>query len=300
VDVAPPCCVPRAAGAGTYETPRPRRRDSRGQVHVDGGTFAMGDAFGEGYAQDGELPVHEVRLRPYLIDATAVTNAQFAEFVEATGHVTDAERAGASAVFHLHADPDADVLGSVAATPWWLSVGGACWRTPEGGRSTVDTRADHPVVHVSWHDARAYAAWAGRRLPTEAEWERAARGGLEGRRYPWGDELAPCAIWAGDFPHAGRGGTVSAGAYPPNGLGLYNAVGNVWEWCADRFSPHYYERSPTNDPRGPAFGDERVMRGGSFLCHDSYCNRYRVAARTGNTPASSASNVGFRCANDAE
>jgi formylglycine-generating enzyme required for sulfatase activity len=191
------------------------------------------------------------------------------------------------------------VLGAVSGTPWWLSVGGACWRAPEGGRSSVDGREAHPAVHVSWHDAQAYAAWAGRRLPTEAEWERAARGGLDGRRYPWGDEPAPCAIWNGDFPHEGHGRTVRVDAFAPNGFGLYNTVGNVWEWCADRFSPSYYARSPRDDPRGPAIGDERVLRGGSFLCHDSYCNRYRVAARTGNTPASSAANVGFRCANDA-
>jgi formylglycine-generating enzyme required for sulfatase activity len=291
VDVTRPCCAPRAAATLERETSRARKRRTNGQVLVPGGTFAMGDAFGEGYPDDGERPVHTVRLRPFLIDVSTVTKAQFAAFVADTGYVTDAERAGASAVFHLHVDPGAEVLGAVAATPWWLSVRGACWR------SGADD--GHPVTHVSWHDADAYAAWAGKRLPTEAEWERAARGGLEGRRYPWGDELRPCAIWEGDFPHGGRGGTVRADAFEPNGFGLHNTVGNVWEWCADRFSATYYGRSPIDDPRGPEIGDERVLRGGSFLCHDSYCNRYRVAARTGNTPGSSAANVGFRCANDA-
>ena len=291
MDVTRPCCAPRTAATLERTTPRAHTRSTDGQVLVQGGTFAMGDAFGEGYAGDGELPVHTVRLRPFRIDVTPVTKAQFAAFVADTGYVTDAERTGASAVFHLHVHPGAEVLGAVAGTPWWLSVRGASWRS-----GADDT---HPVTHVSWLDAEAYAAWAGKRLPTEAEWERAARGGLEGRRYPWGDELRPCAIWEGDFPRGGRGGTVPADAYEPNGFGLHNTVGNVWEWCADRFSPTYYARSPIDDPRGPATGDEHVLRGGSFLCHDSYCNRYRVSARTGNTPGSSASNIGFRCANDA-
>jgi formylglycine-generating enzyme required for sulfatase activity len=260
--------------------------------------FAMGDAFAEGDAS--ELPVHPVRLSPFRLDATAVTNDEFAAFVAATGHVTDAERYGSSAVFQLLADPEADVAGVVPGTPWWLNVRGATWRSPEGGASTVDGRDAHPVVHVSWSDAAAYAAWAGRRLPTEAEWEHAARGGLAGKRYPWGDELQGCNIFRGDFPDrpAGRLGTVAAAAGPPNGYGLRNLVGNVWEWCADWFSATYYGASPRDDPAGPAAGSERVMRGGSYLCHDSYCRRYRVAARTSNTPDSSAGNLGFRCAID--
>lgn len=260
--------------------------------------FSMGDALAEGDAS--ELPVHPVRLSPFRLDATAVTNDEFAAFVATTGHVTDAERYGSSAVFHLLLDPEADVQGAVAGTSWWLNVRGATWRSPEGGESTVDDRGDHPVVHVSWRDADAYAAWAGKRLPTEAEWEYAARGGLEGKRFPWGDELRACNIFRGDFPArpAGRLGTVAAGAGPPNGFGLRNLVGNVWEWCADRFSATYYRESPRDDPSGPATGIERVLRGGSYLCHDSYCRRYRVAARTSNTPDSSAGNLGFRCAID--
>lgn len=253
-------------------------------------TFAMGDAFAEGDAS--ELPVHEVRLSPFRVDATAVTRDEFAAFVAATGYVTDAERYGSSAVFHLLVEDGADVVGPVAGTPWWVEVRGATWRQGRG---------DHPVVHVSWNDAAAYAAWAGKRLPTEAEWECAARGGLDGNRFPWGDEPRDdCNIFRGDFPHAPTTpvGTVAAHAGAPNAFGLHNTVGNVWEWCADWFSPTYYAESPSDDPPGPATGTERAMRGGSYLCHDSYCRRYRVAARTGNTPDSSAGNLGFRCAID--
>ena len=287
------CCAPKRPGMLVEEAPRARRGNPQWE-------FAMGDAFGEGDPADGETPVHRVRLSPFRLDATAVTNAEFAAFVAATGHVTDAERFGSSAVFHLLVDPHADAAGTVPATPWWVNVRGATWRAPEGGRSTVDHRADHPVVHVSWHDAVAYARWAGKRLPTEAEWELAARGGLAGKRYPWGNALRECNIWRGEFPArpAGPVGTVAVASHEPNGLGLWNLVGNVWEWCADWFSPAYYAESPVDDPPGPPAGAERVMRGGSYLCHDSYCRRYRVAARTGNTPDSSAGNVGFRCAND--
>ncbi|RYU14920.1 formylglycine-generating enzyme family protein [Nocardioides iriomotensis] len=269
----------------------------------------MGDAFGEGYPGDGELPVHEVRLPPYHLDAIAVTNAQFATFVKATGYVTDAERYGSSAVFHLLLEaPAADVLGRVAATPWWLDVRHADWRRPGGADSTIGGKQNHPVVHVSWHDAQAYCTWAGKRLPTEAEWEFGARGGLQGARYAWGDDLATggrwmCNIWQGDFPHRnteddGFLGTAPVKRYRPNGHGLWNMAGNVWEWCRDWFSADYYATSPREAPTGPEHGEAKVMRGGSYLCHHSYCNRYRVAARSQNTPESSAGNIGFRCAND--
>ncbi len=170
---------------------------------------------------------------------------------------------------------------------------GAYWRHPEGPGSDLDGRWNHPVVHVSWHDASAYCAWTGVRLPTEVEWEYAARGGLEGARYPWGDELTPdgeyhCNIWQGVFPahntaEDGYVGTAPVDAFPANGYGLHNVSGNVWEWCADRFD---------------STGTRRAMRGGSYLCHDSYCNRYRVAARNANTPDSSSGNLGFRCVAD--
>ena len=305
------CCAPTLSTgtAAPVATPPLKRssRPARGQVPIPGGTFAMGDAFGEGYESDGETPVHPVRLEPYRMDATAVTNAQFATFVKDTGYVTGAEEFGVSAVFHLAYHGDArDVVNRAAGAPWWLAVRGASWRHPEGPHSDVSQRQNHPVVHVSWYDAQAYAHWAGKRLPSEAEWERAARGGLEGRRFAWGDDLTPrgrwmCNIWQGTFPTDNTGddghlGTAPAKSYSPNGYGLSCMAGNVWEWCADWFAADYYEQSPAVDPQGPETGEQRVMRGGSYLCHDSYCHRYRVAARSSNTPESTTGNTGFRCA----
>lgn len=267
----------------------------------------MGDASGDGIASDGELPRHEVELGVFEIDATPVTNEQFARFAADTGYRTEAERFGVSAVFHLLvAAPEADVVGPFAGTPWWLGVRGADWRHPGGRRSSSAELPDHPVVHVTWNDAVAYCEWAGRRLPSEAEWERAARGGLEGATFPWGD--APidgsdgewrANVWQGVFPthntaSDGWIGTAPVRSYAPNGYGLWQAVGNVWEWCADAFDAAYYARSPRADPRGPEGGAQRVLRGGSYLCHPSYCNRYRNSARSRNTPDSSMGNAGFR------
>lgn len=269
----------------------------------------MGDAFDEGYLDDGEVPVHVLEMPAFRMDAIAVTNAQFATFVKATGHVTEAEQFGSSAVFHLAVKaPSADVLGIAAGTPWWLNVRDASWRNPEGSGSTINDRQNHPVVHVSWHDANAYCAWAGKRLPTEAEWERAARGGIESRRYWWGDDLTPGGrwplnIWQGTFPTSntlddGYLTTAPVKAYRANPFGLFNMSGNVWEWCADWFGDDYYGSSPAASPVGPATGGQRVMRGGSYLCHASYCNRYRVAARSSSEPDAFTANLGFRCAND--
>ncbi|MFJ9544178.1 formylglycine-generating enzyme family protein [Streptomyces sp. NPDC101225] len=302
------CCAPRTVGR-TIPSGSRGATGSRGGVHrleqaaVPGGLFTMGDGQGDGLAADGELPLHTVALSAFAIDATTVTVADFAAFAEATGYRTDAERCGFSAVFHLAVRaPDRDVLGLSPALPWWLGVRGADWRRP-GGRLS-EAEPDHPVVHVSWHDATAYCAWVGRSLPTEAQWEYAARGGLEGTRYPWGDDLSPggtwrCNIWQGRFPHHntledGFLTTAPVRSFQPNGYGLWQAVGNVWEWCADWYSPRYYAVSPSWEPRGPESGSGRVMRGGSYLCHDSYCNRYRVAARSSNTPDSSTGNCGFR------
>ncbi|MFD5764447.1 formylglycine-generating enzyme family protein [Streptomyces sp. NPDC127049] len=273
------------------------------QALLAGGRFLMGDHFDEGYPADGEGPVHAVRVAPFAIDTTTVTVAMFESFVHATAYATVAEREGSSAVFHQAvAARRADIVGVDPVAPWWLEVRGADWRRPHGPLSEAER--DHPVVHVAWEDAMAYCAWAGRRLPTEAEWEYAARGGLEGHRFAWGDELRPggrwpCNIWQGPFPHTNTAedgwlATAPVRSYPPNAFGLYEVAGNVWEWCADWFAADYYARSPADSPQGPAHGERRVMRGGSYLCHASYCHRYRVAARSSNTPASSSGNCGFR------
>jgi formylglycine-generating enzyme len=320
------CCSPSARdrnqatqGGGLARLPAvpPERSLSditRGMVRIDGGPFRMGGNDPDAFPDDGEGPVRTVHLSPYLIDATAVTNRRFAAFVKATGYVTDAERFGWSFVFHRFVGPERGkhvVAGAVPQAPWWLAVKGANWRSPEGPASNVATRPQHPVVHVSWDDAATYAAWTGKRLPTEAEWEMAARGGLDHARYPWGDDLVPkgrwrCNIWQGRFPNHntaedGYLGTAPVKSYPPNGFGLHEVAGNVWEWCADHWSStwHVEDRPETRtDPKGPQEGERRVTRGGSYLCHDSYCNRYRVAARTSNTADSSTGNTGFRCAAD--
>ncbi|MEC3916895.1 formylglycine-generating enzyme family protein [Nocardia sp. CDC160] len=277
-------------------------------VDLPGGQFLMGGDDSDAVPGDGEGPVRPVRISAFAIAPYAVTNAEFAEFVSTTGYLTDAERFGWSFVFagFLSAALRRGVRRP-AATPWWCAVPGAIWHAPEGPGSDIGGRMDHPVVHVSWRDARAYCAWAGVRLPTEAEWEYAARGGLEHARYPWGDEPASggeyrCNIWRGSFPTRndatdGYRGTAPVDAFAPNGFGLHNMAGNVWEWCADRWHTEH-GREPRVDPRGPADGTTRVMRGGSYLCHDSYCNRYRVAARTHNTPDSTSGNTGFRVAAD--
>jgi len=283
-------------------------------VALDGGQFVMGTDSDVGFEADGEGPPREITLDPFYIDPHAVTNAEFLRFVRDTDYTTDAERFGWSFVFEPFVDStDRTAVGQqVPDAPWWVAVEGATWVRPEGPSSNVlEGRLDHPVVHVSWRDAAAYAAWAGKRLPTEAEWEYAARGGLEGARYPWGDEREPDGehrmnVWQGEFPEHNTGddgyvGTAPVDAYEPNGYGLFNPTGNVWEWCADWFSPDYHttDAYDTSNPEGPPEGEARVMRGGSYLCHESWCNRYRVAARSQNTSRSSTGNIGFRCVVDA-
>ena len=264
----------------------------------------MGAVGSMSYPADGEAPVHAVELRPFAIEPVAVSNDRFAEFVTATGHITDAETFGWSFVFGGFLPDDFPDTRAVAAAPWWRQIEGADWRHPEGPHSDVVERGDHPVVHVSHRDALAFCAWSSTRLPTEAEWEYAARGGHGGFAFPWGDDLEPGGehrmnVFQGTFPNDntcadGFAGTAPVDAFPPNDFGLYNMTGNVWEWCADWFDTRYYRDSPRSNPTGPLDGTHRVMRGGSYLCHASYCRRYRVAARSANTPDSSTGNLGFR------
>lgn len=284
---------------------------SADRIRLPGGKFLMGTHDSEGFPADGEGPVREVELSPFYMDVHAVTNAQFAEFVQDTGYKSEAEQFGWSFVFHLFVPEKVarEQARPVPGTPWWLAVEHAFWKQPEGAGSTVEDRLDHPVTHVSWQDAAAYCRWANKRLPTEAEWEYAARGGLVQKRYPWGDILKPdgehmCNIWQGKFPiknnaSDGYAGTAPARSFPPNGYGLYNMVGNVWEWCSDWFGVSANREGGLRNPQGPVRGTRRVMRGGSYLCHKSYCNRYRVAARSSNEPDSSTGNIGFRCVADA-
>lgn len=307
------CCSPSSQARPAVDTSCSSIRASESptgrMVQLPGGAYLMGTDYSEGFAQDGEGPVREVTLEPFWIDRCPVTNELFAKFVEETKYVTEAERFAWSLVFWAHIPEDRFedlVEDTVAAAPWWCKVPGANWRSPEGPGSSVFSRRTHPVVHVSWNDAARFCQWSGQRLPTEAEWEYAARGGLVQKIYPWGDKLRPggkhlCNIWQGEFPREDSGddgftGTCPVDAFPANGYGLYSVTGNTWEWCADWFSSSYHVTGPRTNPKGPDHGDARVIKGGSFLCHKSYCNRYRVAARTSNTPDSSTSHMSFRCA----
>ncbi|GAA1018767.1 hypothetical protein Aple_026190 [Acrocarpospora pleiomorpha] len=296
----PTCCGPaarRAAPAATRGAvdadPEAGLRLRRRFVRLPGGSYAMGSEDPDAHQEDREGPVRDVTVAPFAISPTAVSTAQFATFAKRTGYRTTAEVIGWSYVFHAFLTPGRAQRGVADGTPWWIAIDGASWRHPEGPGSHVTDRQNHPVVHVSHHDALAFCAWSGTRLPTEAEWEYAARGGLDRARYPWGDVLSPggrhlCNIWQGTFPSHdtaadGYAGTCPVTAYPPNRYGLFNMVGNVWEWSADPWEPS-------------TEAGEWAMRGGSYLCHDSYCNRYRVAARTRNTADASTGNLGFRCA----
>ena len=311
------CCNPSREGptpaqAAGPEFARVRSGSTEGMKLLAGGEFLMGNERSYGFAADGEGPAHPVAVAPFYLDATCVTNERFNAFINATGYKTEAERFGWSFVFFGHltaAQLARSVRVTVLGSEWWCRVDGATWRHPEGPGSNIKQRWAHPVVHASWHDAVAYCAWAGKRLPTEAEWEFAARSGLPHlNRFPWGDELEPGGrhmmnVWQGTFPNHNTGadgyyGPSPAKSFKANAYGLYNMTGNVWEWVWDWFDPGYYQASPRDEPTGPATGERRSMRGGSYLCHHSYCNRYRVDARSSNTPDSSTTNLGFRCARD--
>lgn len=307
------CCAPSAAGGAADVAAAPaawtrETASTEGMVRVPHGKFLMGNDSALSYPADGEGPVREITLTAFWIDSCAVSNAAFGRFVDGTGYRTQAERFGWSFVFGGLLPDEFPPTRGVAEAPWWRQVYGADWRHPEGPQSTVDDRGSHPVIHVTWQDAKAYAGWAGKRLPTEAEWECAARGGRSSKLFPWGDELTPGGVhrmnvWQGSFPQQntlddGWYGTCPVDAFEPNDLGLHNVTGNVWEWCADWFHPTFHTGDTKTDPQGPADGTRRVTKGGSYLCHASYCHRYRVAARQGLTPGSSTGNVGFRCALD--
>ncbi|BDL37517.1 formylglycine-generating enzyme family protein [Methylorubrum sp. GM97] len=309
---------------------RPAASDAaRDMVFVPGGTFRMGSD--RHYPE--EAPVHRVRVDGFWIDRTPVTNARFRAFVRATGHVTLAERRPKAADYP-GALPHMLQAGSlVFKAPkgavdhrdfgaWWRFKFGTSWRRPLGPGSSIAGLDDHPVVHVAYADAEAYAAWAGKNMPTEAEWEYAARGGLDGAEFAWGDELTPggrhmANTWQGNFPHQnlaedGYERTSPVNAFPPNGYGLHDMTGNVWEWTADFFSPRHPADAPKACciPQNPRGGGEngsynpsqpairiprRVVKGGSHLCAPNYCRRYRPAARHPHPVDTSTSHIGFRC-----
>ena len=351
--VAPACCTsaPAAPRAPLPHASTPRAADPHeplplvGMVWIPPGEFSMGST--DPLARPDESPIHRVRLSGFWLDATEVTNAQFSAFVEATGYLTVAERSVDWEALRLQVPPGTpkppdEMLepGSLVFTPpagpvdlrmfglWWTWTPGACWRHPEGPGSTIQGREDHPVVHIAHEDARAYAQWAGKRLPTEAEWEYAARGGHQSVNV-WGDQPVDptrCNIWTGQFPHRntaedGYERTAPVGSFPPNDYGLHDMAGNVWEWCEDLYRVDLYdlrtrESGDTNpasreplvdplgpetcrDPRNPYSRDSRVQRGGSFLCSDSYCASYRPSARMGCASDTGMSHVGFRCVSDA-
>jgi len=304
------CCAPSTGrGAGPEgRCSRAGHGEDRSAIRdIPGGAATIGtDA--PVFRADGEGPARRVALRPFRMDAHAVTNRRFAAFVAATGYRTEAERFGWSYVFRAFLPPGLDVPAP-EGTPWWGQVQGAFWAAPEGPGSSVEDRQDHPAVHIAWTDAVAFAAWAGGRLPTEAEWEHAAKGGDDRARYPWGeaepDEAgALCNIWQGEFPRRNTGadgwiGTAPVDAYAPNGFGLFTTCGNVWEWCADPFRVRSLAAGAKARNAAAAAERERVIKGGSYLCHRSYCWRYRIAARSGRSPDTSAGHVGCRLAYDA-
>jgi formylglycine-generating enzyme required for sulfatase activity len=312
-------------------------------VWIPGGEFSRGctdpraDLCGGNEPMDDARPVHRVALAPYWMDRTEVTNAEFARFVAATGYITFSERKP-RAEDYPGATPDQLVPGSVVFSPpreavpldnalrWWRYVPGADWRHPSGPNSTIVGHDQDPVLHIAYVDAAAYAAWAGKRLPTEAEWEFAARGGLTGARYTWGEDLTlngrwMANIWEGAFPHKnseddGFIGIAPVASFPANAYGLHDMAGNVWEWCSDWYRPDAYALAQraagggvVRDPRGVAESEsfdpqepgmpKRVQRGGSYLCTDQYCTRYMVGTRGKGAADTGSNHVGFRCVRDA-
>ncbi|MEM1232900.1 MAG: formylglycine-generating enzyme family protein [Pseudomonadota bacterium] len=299
------CCTPdRGTAPRKTVAEVPRGAPARDAVDIPGGAALLGTAHPH-FAVDGEAPLKRTKLRPFAMEKTTVTNAQFADFVAQTGFVTEAEEIGWSFVFASHVARSVGPTEGVQEAPWWRRVDGATWREPHGPGSSAPP--DHPVTQVSWSDARAYAQWAGGRLPTEAEWEHAARGGLADVPFPWGD-TAPgddgpftCNIWQGRFPDHntaadGHDGTAPARSFAPNAYGLFNMVGNVWEWTSEPYRLRSLKKAARAQER--AMKGYKLLKGGSFLCHASYCFRYRIAARSGNSPDSTTTHQGFRVVYD--
>lgn len=303
------CCVPssaRGVPSSARDVAASPGCDTASVLRLPAGMVTLGTdrPF---FREDGEGPGRRVPIHAFGIDAHAVTNRRFATFVAATGFRTEAERYGWSYVFQdfvpagLHAE-------APPGTPWWRKLDGAHWAAPDGPGSCWQDRPGHPATHIAWNDAVTFAAWAGGRLPGEAEWEYAAKGGDDAARFPWGadepdDGNALCNIWQGRFPASntradGFIGTAPVDAFRPNGFGLFNACGNVWEWCADPFRVRSLTGAARQRNKAAAAERERVMKGGSYLCHRSYCYRYRIAARSGRSPDTSAGHTGFRVAYD--
>lgn len=302
------CCTPPRDGAGLADIKVSVDLSSaadlrRAAAPVPGGKGLLGTSQ-DGVPNDGETPLQQVKIAPFRIGHTAVTNAAFKAFVDATGYETEAERYGWSFVFWAQVPEAVGATQAVVDVEWWRRVDGANWRDINGPDTMAGAwHPEHPVVQVSWHDAQAYAKWAGGRLPTEAEWEHAARGGLGDVRFPWGDtepndiDHTPCNIWQGHFPQTntaqdGYLTTAPAKSYAPNGYGLYNLAGNVWEWTAEPFRIKSLKREVK--ARLALMKGYKLSKGGSFLCHKSYCYRYRIAARSGTSPDSATTHHGFR------
>jgi len=272
-------------------------------VTVPGGHITFGTNMPE-LPEDGEAPLRYARLKPFEIDSFTVTTSWFSDFIAATGFRTDAEKYGWSLVFDTLAGEAYKHVPSVVGTSWWRQVHGADWAHPYGPESSLDGLEEHPVTHVSWNDAMAFARWANCRLPSEAEWEHAARGGIESARFAWGDnepddDSIYCNIWQGQFPEHntlrdGYLGTAPVKSFQPNGFGLYNPCGNVWEWCSDILTLSGNSRRAKLFNRESRQLHRHVLKGGSYLCHQSYCYRYRIAARTGVQADSSTGHMGFR------
>ena len=302
------CCLPARVGVDVGDAICVARGEvtPSNTVEIPGGKGLIGTNLPY-LSMDGEGPLRSKKIKPFRMDVTTVTNARFAAFVEATGYVTEAERIGDSFVFMHFLPDDAPPSQAVADAQWWRVIPGAHWRCIFGPGSEDAWEPDHPVVHVTWNDARAFAIWAGGRLPTEVEWEHAARGGLGDVPFPWGgktpddDDHFPCNIWQGRFPQSDLGldgyrGTAPAQSFQPNGYGLYNMVGNVWEWTSEPFKVRSLKASAKRAHAGKV--GFKLNKGGSYLCHISYCYRYRIAARSGSSPDSSTGHQGFRLVYD--